>query len=119
MTRDDQRLERFLCIAAACLPAALYVIYVWHYSFNLPFGDDWTKSPLIVEALRGRLDFGLMWKQHTEARLLLPNLVFVVLGRLDDFNIRVMVLLSGLSFVASFFVLLRLARDYVARPFTW
>jgi hypothetical protein len=119
MTRRTSRSSRLLLFGAVCLPAALYLLYVWHYSFDLPFGDDWTKLPLAAAAQRGHLDFGLMWEQHTEARLLLPNLVFVGVGRLDDFNIRVMVVLSGLIFVASFVVLLRVARDYVGRPITW
>jgi len=119
MTRDDQRLERFLCIAAACVPAALYVIYVWHYSFNLPFGDDWTKMPLVVAALRNHIDFGQVWDQHTEARLVVPNLVFVIVGRPIRFNIQVIVLVGASSLIASYFVLLRLARDYVARPPGW
>src|SRR5439155_13748900 len=80
---------------------------------------DWTKMPIVVAALHNRIDFGHVWEQHTEARLVVPNLVFLVVGRPIRFNIQVMVLVGACSFVASYFVLLRLARDYVARPLGW
>src|SRR5579862_6313710 len=119
MAPPSNRTRRLQVGGAACIPAALYVVYIWHYSFNLPFADDWTKVPMVVAALHNRIDFGLVWEQHTEARLVVPNLVFLAVGRPIRFNIQVMVLLSALSFVASFGVLLRLVRDYVARPLTW
>ena len=41
MTRDDQRLERFLCIAAACLPAALYVATADGHEVRGPYRADY------------------------------------------------------------------------------
>src|SRR6476620_2184876 len=119
MSPRSNRTRRLLVAAAAGVPAALYLLYVWHYSFNLPFADDWTKTPLVVAALRNHIDFGLIWRQDHEARLVVPNIVFLVVGRPTRFNLQLIVLVGALSFVASFGLLVRLARDYVARPLTW
>lgn len=105
-------------IAAAAIPSAFYVLYVWHYSMNIPFDDDWSKGQYVLDALHNHFDFAAMWPQHAEARLLVPNLLFVFVGYFDRFNIRLMVVVSALVFIGAYLVLLRLFRRYLGRPLT-
>jgi hypothetical protein len=116
-TRTDRR-RTAVNVAAACAPAVLYLLYVRHYSVNLPFSDDWTKAQLVVSAIHGHVDVGAMWKQYAEARLFLPNFVFVAIGRVDDFNLQTIITLSALALIASYALLLVSFRDYLARPLT-
>jgi hypothetical protein len=115
MTR---RVPTVLNIAAACIPAVLYLLYVRHYSFNLPFSDDWKKTPFVVSAIHGRVSLSAMWAQYAEARLFLPNLAFVLVGRLDHFNLQVIIALSAVSYIAGYALVLILFRGYVGRPLT-
>jgi len=104
--------------AAMILAPALYLIFVIHYSVNVPAQDDWTVVPLIHAALHGQLTFGALWKLHDENRMLFPNLAFVVLGVLSHDDLNVLTGVSAVIFVATFFVFLALFRSYRGRPLT-
>jgi hypothetical protein len=105
--------------AAAGIPAIAYIVYVWCYSFNIPFADDWTKLPMTVRALHGALGFKDLWAQYNEGRLFIPNLAFVALGSLTRFNLKAIVMLGAAAYVASFFLLLACFRVYVQRRLSW
>jgi hypothetical protein len=104
--------------AAIILTPTLYLIFVIHYSVNVPAQDDWTVVPLIHAALHGQLTFGELWKLHDENRMLFPNLGFVVLGVLSHDDVNVLTGVSAALFVATFFVFLALFRSYRGRPLT-
>ena len=94
--RGPDRFRTPLNVVAASVPAAvLYLFYVRHYSLNVPFSDDWKKTQFVVTAIHGRVDLGAMWRQYAEARLFVPELVFVWVGLLDDFNLRTIVTVSA------------------------
>ena len=62
--------------------------------------------PLIHAALHGRLTSGALWAQYHQDRMLLPKLIFVSVGVLTHDDLRVLVTVSALTFVATFFVFL-------------
>ncbi len=103
--------------AAVALPV-LYLIFVAHYSINMPYEDDWTVVPVIHAALHGRLTFGALWEQHGPNRDLFPYLILVGLGTLTHDDLRVVVMLGAVIFVASYFVFLAVFRSYQGRPLT-
>ena len=95
---------------------ALYLVFVVHYWFNVPYEDDWTRIPLIHAALHGTLNFGTLWALDNQSRTLFPNSVFVGLGVLTHDDLRAVVALSAVLFIAAFFLLLSIVRAYIARP---
>ncbi len=94
----------------------LYLGFVNHFAINEPQGDDGSVVPLVHSALHGHLTLSALWAQHLESRIFFPNLLFVVSGFLDHYNIRSLILLSAVIYIVSYFLLLRLYREYDGRP---
>src|ERR1700729_4340171 len=82
-------------VAAASLPAILYVLYVYRYSVNVPFIDDWQLMPIVSAALHGHLDLQALWKQYVESREVTGRLVFMGFGLVDHLNERAVMLFSA------------------------
>jgi hypothetical protein len=104
--------------AAIIAIPALYLLFVAHYSINMPYEDDWNVVPLIYAALHGRLALGALWAQHGPNRIFFPFLILVELGVLTHDDTRVVIVLSAAIFVATFFVFLLVFRSYQRRPLT-
>ncbi len=98
--------------AAAALPAALYFLYVYHFSVNLPIVDDWQLLPLVGSAVHGHLQWDALWGQWTEAREVTGRLVFIAFGFLDHLDLRAVMLFSAALYILTFVVLLSLCRSY-------
>lgn len=109
---------RVVVAATASAIAVLYLIYIAHFATNVPKGDEWDVIPLVNSALHGHLTFGALWTQHLEARLLFPNLLFVAAGFVDHYDLRAIIILSALIYIASFFLLLVVVRAYIGRALT-
>jgi hypothetical protein len=105
-------------IAALVAVPSLYLIFVAHFWFNVPYEDDWTRVPLIHAALHGTLNFGTLWALDNQSRTLFPNSVFVGLGVLTHDDLRAVVALSAVLFIATFYLFLLVVRSYLARPLT-
>jgi hypothetical protein len=113
-----RQVERLSVVAAATIPAVLYLLYVAHYSVDVPYADDWNMVPVVVLALHGKLGIGELWSQYGDTRLLIPRLCFVLIGWIDHFDIRTVLLLSATMFIASYILILPLLRRYTGKPLT-
>jgi len=98
--------------AATCLTPIAYLIFVACYAKNILDADDWSVVPLVDDALHGHLTLSALWAQHTDNRMLFPNLVFVGLGNLTRDNTIVVIAFSAAVFIASYAVFLLLYRSY-------
>ena len=81
LRRDHPNLSRIALLAAGLAPPALYFLFVAHYGVNFIYWDEWAVVPLINAELHGSLTFTMLWAQHNENRMLLPNVLFVLSGR--------------------------------------
>ena len=109
-----------LAIASGVL-VVLYLGFVFHFATNVPGGDDWNVVPLIHSALHGHLTLSGpngLWAQHLESRIFFPNLLFVLSGFIDHYDLRTILFLSAVIYIVSYFILLRLYRVYDGRPLT-
>jgi hypothetical protein len=97
------------------VPAAIYFFYVAHYSVNVLFDDDWNVVPIVDAALHGHLTFQLLWAQHSDNRMLVPNLVFVFFGAVDHLDTRSIILFGAVLYIASYFLFAHLYRLYAGR----
>ena len=102
-------------VLATSIPGILYLLYVFHYSVNVPNADDWDAISLVAAALHGHLTMGELWAQYIAGRPFLPRLVLVAFGSLDHLNEKSITLFSAAIFVASFVLLLFSFRSYLGR----
>jgi hypothetical protein len=112
----DDRHRTTLVVAAAALPVFLYLVFVGSYSINLPNMDDWSVVSLVASSISGHLTWGDLWMQHNENRMLLPNLLFILVGRLTRVNFQVDIAVSAALFVATYATFLLVVRRFVGPP---
>ena len=70
--------------------ATLVVAYLWlidAYAVNTIFVDQWSDLGLIHHAYSGHLTLSVLWAQHTDNRILFPNLVVLLLAKTTHFNV--------------------------------
>ncbi|HEY5023373.1 MAG TPA: Ig domain-containing protein [Acidimicrobiales bacterium] len=97
----------------------LYALYVFHYSVNVPYADDWNMIPIVVAAVHGHLTLSALWTQYVAGRPVIARLVLVGFGLLDHLNERSVMLFGAGIFIASFVLVLLLFRSYVGRRLTF
>lgn len=107
--------SRLLLVAAVCVIPVIYLAYVWHYGVNSFWEDDWSQVPLLDAARHGSLTLGLLWSQHNENRIFLPNLLWVLFDRLTHANAKSIMLFDAFLFVASYAFLLVIFRRVADR----
>ena len=100
-----------LCGALVC--PILYLVFVTHFWVNEPNLDDWNALWLVSQSMSGHLTFAMLWAQHNENRMLVPNLVFVAVGRASQGNEEVVMALSAALFIVTYFAFLGLCRSYL------
>jgi hypothetical protein len=96
----------------------LYLIFIYRYATNSFYGDDWSVAPLVGNARSDHLPLSQLWTQYNESRLFLGNIVDVLFGHIDQFDLRSVILFSAVLLVASYFVLLALFRHYLGSRLT-
>ncbi len=72
-------------LLAACAPAWL----ILRYGVDVPYWDQWDVAPFFEKLARGSLTAADLFAQQNEYRQFFPNLLFVALGRLTNWNVRV------------------------------
>ena len=108
--------QRLWIVVAAAVPALLYFIYVFHYSSNVPYLDDWNMIPLVNSAIHGHLAMGALWSQYAgAARIVVGKLIFVAFGLMDHLDEKSITLCSAVIFIASYVLLLICFRSYLGR----
>jgi len=111
--------QKVLVVIGAGVPALLYLLFVFHYSVNVPFADDWQVMRIVSSALHGHLTMSLFWSQWTSSREVTGRLVFIAFGVIDHLNLRAIMLLSAGIFVATFALVLICVRSYLGRRLTF
>jgi len=110
--------SRIWIVTAAAVPAALYLVYVYHYAVNAPFVDDWEYIPIVATALHGHLDVGALWSQWSDAREVTGRLVYIAFGLIDHLNERAVMLFSAVVFIGTYVLVLLLFQAYLGKRLT-
>jgi hypothetical protein len=110
--------HRLSLFAAAVASPIVYLVFVTHFWVNEPDADDWNTLWLVSKSISGHLTLGMLWAQHNEDRMFVPNLVFVAAGRASQGNEETVIALSAAVFIATYFAFLGLCRTYLGR-LTW
>jgi len=101
-------------VAAATVPVCLYLLFVLHYSLNVPLADDWLIVPLVKAAHHGQLP---LWSQYGERRLVVGRAIIIGFGLFDHLNEQHVMLFTALVFIASYVIFLTMLKSY--RKLTW
>ncbi|HEX8186755.1 MAG TPA: hypothetical protein VF586_00260 [Pyrinomonadaceae bacterium] len=78
------RAAAWAALAAPCIPVWL----ILRYGVDVPYLDQWNIAPFFEKFARGTLTFADLYAQQNEYRQFFPQLLFVALGRLTDWDIR-------------------------------
>ena len=114
------RRHNLLIGTAVGLPALLYLLFVSHYSVDVPWSvDDWSIIAFVSRSVHGHLDIGSLWSQYGDRRPFLGRLIFVAFGSIDHLNEKSVMLFSGVIFVASFVLLLLTFRSHLRTRLTF
>ena len=111
--------QRITLATAAVVPALLYLLYVFHYSVNVPIADDWNTMPLISAAFHHDVTLNELWVQYGDTRLFLSFLFFVGFALSDHLNEKTIILCSAALYITTFVLILGLFRSYIERPLTF
>ena len=90
--RFDPRVVKALTVLGFALPVVGYVALVLHYQVNAIWQDQWDD----INVIRHFPQWSSLWYQHTDNRVLFPNLIVVVLAHTVHYNIDVEEYLSAL-----------------------
>ncbi len=81
----------------------------------MPVVDEWLRVPLLHDSLHGHLSLGELWAQYNETRIFLGNLVFVVFGFVDHFDVRALAFFNAAVFIVTYWLFLMVFRTYLGR----
>lgn len=110
------------------IPIVFLLALLVHYSVNTPWWDQLSFIDLMTKLHNGQLRLYDLWAQHNEHRILVPQAVELISGKLTGFNFRVPVLLNFVVAFTSFGILMhllrtsfssRLTRAILAIPLAW
>jgi hypothetical protein len=76
-----------LTFVSFAAPVLAYFWFVDHFALNMIWGDQWSDLGVISHAYSGHLTLSTLWAQHTENRILFPNLIVLLLAYTTHFNI--------------------------------
>jgi hypothetical protein len=68
-------------------PVLAYFWFVDHFALNTIWIDQWSDLGIISHAYSGHLTLSTLWAQHTDNRILFPNLIVLLLAYATHFNI--------------------------------
>ena len=76
-----------LTFVSFAAPVLAYFWFVDHFGLNTIWIDQWNDLGVISRRYSGHLTFSTLWAQHTDNRILFPNLVVLILAYTTHFNI--------------------------------
>lgn len=121
MTDSGQR-RTAACVAAwaaAMLPPVILLGALAAWFVHVPFYEQWWMVPLLAADREGSLDWGLLWQQMGDHRIVLPRLVMILMARLTGWNLWAEALLSVAFAAGALAVLCLMARPALRGPGVW
>ncbi len=94
-----------LYVLAATIFAAIYAGYVLTYTTANVFWDQWEQAKILIDSYLHVLSFGQLWAQHNINRMLFPNIIDLLLGRLFRSEAYPAVIVSLILQIASYAIL--------------
>jgi hypothetical protein len=104
--------HRWIWFALAMLPAIIPLALILTYGVNVPFWDDWMPDivGIYIKAHHHQLTFADLAAQHNEHRILVPRIIYLVLGSITNGNMVAPMLANWVAVVITAADLLLLSR---------
>jgi hypothetical protein len=109
---SDLRQSILLPWALSILPILLYLWYINAFGVNVIFWDEWNLIPMIHHFFLGDLTFFLIWDQHNENRMLIPNLFFLLLANIAHFNTKIGMFVGAFFLIVTFTMIYTIYRKH-------
>lgn len=84
----QQRLRSTLPLILAVLPPIFIGLAIYMYGVDAPLWDEWLSGDFLHRLSQGTLSMGNLFAQQNEYRQFFPNLIFVALGWLTNWDVR-------------------------------
>ena len=75
-------------LLAGLSPILLMAVLIHCYGVNVPYGDEWSLTPLFQHWNSGQAGFAELWAQHNEHRIVVPKLVYLAFAYGTHWNLR-------------------------------
>lgn len=86
--RKQQRLRSALPLLMAALPAVFIALAIGYYAVDTPLWDEWATGGYLDKFSQGTLTARDLFQQQNEYRQFFPNLIFVILGWITNWDVR-------------------------------
>lgn len=106
---SHKRITLYLVAPLCAAPLCALVFYLSLYGVDVPFWDEWDTLYLFDNYFQGALTFQDLWRQHNEHRILVPKLLFLLIGIPSRLNLVYEMWGSVLLALASCLLMLRVA----------
>ncbi len=80
---------KILTVLGFAIPALAYLVLLQRYQVNTIWQDQWDDVHIIRQSYLHFPDWSSLWGQHTDNRILFPNLIVIALAHTVAFNINV------------------------------
>lgn len=88
------------------LPLILGILYIYRYSVNVPWWDEWFLTPTLLKNLfNGTLSISDFFVQHNESRPFFPRIIMLLLALIFRYNIIAEMFASYLIYCSSFIII--------------
>jgi len=105
-----------LCIALIALSAGLIFFFIIKYGVDVPYMDQWEYVFFFSHLHKGTLTFNELFALQCEYRQLFPNLIFIVMGWLTNWNVKYEMLFIFILACITYFNIYRLAMVTFSGP---
>ena len=107
----------FFSLLLILLPATFGVLYVHTFGVSVVDSDAWSVVPLFDKWFSGTLQVSDLWSQHNAHRPFFPNIAYIILGVLTEYNnVAEMYLIQACFFVTLVVLLLAFIDNIRFRP---
>ena len=101
------KLDAYLIFYTAPMVFILGLVLLW--GVNVPYWDDWSLIQLFESMRAHDLNLNFLFSQHNEHRMFFPNLIFLSLAYISNWNLKVQMLINFLLALLNFILILKIS----------
>lgn len=93
------------------IPILVVTGFIIYFGVNVPFYDQWVLPALFEKTATGTLQFKDLFELHNNHRILFPRLIFIVLGLISSWNIKLELFFSLCLAIITFILLYKISAN--------
>jgi len=93
------------------IPILVVTGFIIYFGVNVPFYDQWVVPALLEKTATGTLQFKDLFELHNNHRILFPRLIFIVLGFISSWNIKLELFFSLCLAIINFILLYKISAN--------